>query len=350
MSARETGRSGQKPHQHPVEAVFLRAARAAGRADHRLPTQAADQHQVAGIDRHAEMLDFAADGLDRRRDDVAAVGDGRGAEHDHQFGARFKHLVDGARERRRLVRHAPLGNDGRASGRNARCGDLEGLLNDFRRQSGQQSRNNADLAHSIGRDANDRLGLCGFRHRLVARTAGDRERNDLHSGDHFAFHHRLECRQRGNRHRLVDTVEPVDRVLVEHQHAGRFREQIAAAGEGAVGAHALAFHGRCDVRGRLILRHVARLEPRHHDVLDAGRLQSGDFRRPDQRALLEHEIALADRMHRGSAERVAWGDRAELHAASAFSDFMRSRCVISAMIATAISAGVTAPIAKPIGA
>ena len=86
---------------------------------------------------------------------------------------------------------------------------------------------------------------------------------------------------------------------------GRFGEQIAAPGEGAVGAHALALDGRGDIGGGLILRHVAGFQPRHHDFLDARRLQRGHFRRPDQRALLEHEIALADRMHRGGAERIA---------------------------------------------
>ena len=88
--------AGEQPHQHPVEAVFLRRARAARRAEHRLAAQPADQHQIAGIDRHAEMLDLAADRFDRGRDHVAPVGDGRGAEHDDQLGAGLEHLVDRA--------------------------------------------------------------------------------------------------------------------------------------------------------------------------------------------------------------------------------------------------------------
>ena len=35
MSSRGTGSPASEPHQHPVEAVLLRAARAAGRAEHR---------------------------------------------------------------------------------------------------------------------------------------------------------------------------------------------------------------------------------------------------------------------------------------------------------------------------
>ena len=149
---------------------------------------------------------------------------------------------------------------------------LRVLSTTFGDKSRQQGRHNADLAHLIRRHVDDRLSLPGLADRLVARSGGYGKRYDLHGGDHLAFNHRLERRQRGNRHRLVDAVEPVDRVLVEHQHAGGFREQIAAAGEGAVGAHALAFHGRRDIGRGLILRHVARLEPRHDDFLDPGGL------------------------------------------------------------------------------
>ena len=87
-------KAGEQPHQNPVEAVFLGRARAAGRAEDGLPARLPDQHQIAGIDRHAEMLDASADRFDRRRDHVAAVGDGGGAEHHDQFGAFFQHLID----------------------------------------------------------------------------------------------------------------------------------------------------------------------------------------------------------------------------------------------------------------
>ena len=111
ISSRGTGKAGEQPHQHPVEAVFLRRARAARRAEHRPAARVADQQQIAGIDRHAEMLDAPADRLDRGRDHVAPVGDGRGAEHDDQLGALVEHLLDRLRERALLVRHAALGDD-----------------------------------------------------------------------------------------------------------------------------------------------------------------------------------------------------------------------------------------------
>ena len=159
MSSRVTGKTGEQPHQDPVEAVFLRRTRAARRADDRCALRLADQHQVAGIDRHAEMLDLAAHRLDRRRDHVAAVGDRGGAEHDDQLGAGLEHLVDGALERGRLVRHAALGDDLGAGRRQPRLGDLQRLLDHLGRKPRQQRRDDAELAHFVGRDADHRPGL-----------------------------------------------------------------------------------------------------------------------------------------------------------------------------------------------
>ena len=116
--------AGEEPHQHPVKTVLLGAARAARRAEHRAAVGVADHQQITGIDRHAEMLDMAADRFERRGDHVAAIGDGRGAEHDGQFRAGLEHFVERARQRRALVRHAPLGNDGGAGRRQALGGDL----------------------------------------------------------------------------------------------------------------------------------------------------------------------------------------------------------------------------------
>ena len=82
------------------------------------------------------MFDLAPDSFDCRGNHVAAIGDGRSAKHDHQFGAGIKHLIDRARERSLIMRHAPLGKNGRAGRRNARCRDLERLLNDLGRKPG----------------------------------------------------------------------------------------------------------------------------------------------------------------------------------------------------------------------
>ena len=102
---------GEEPLQDPVEAVLLRRARAARRADDRFAAERTDEEQVARIDRHAEMLDAAAGRFDGGRDHVAPVGDRRGAEDDDQFGLAGRLIGDRPRQRSGLVRHPRLCRD-----------------------------------------------------------------------------------------------------------------------------------------------------------------------------------------------------------------------------------------------
>ena len=125
--------AGEQAHQHPVEAVLLGRAGAAGRAKHRMPLRRPDQQQIARIDRHAEMLDAAANRLQRRGDHVAPVGDRRSAEDDDELGALLEHLAERAGERRTLVRYAPLGDDRGIGGRQPLGGDFQRLLDDLGR-------------------------------------------------------------------------------------------------------------------------------------------------------------------------------------------------------------------------
>ena len=77
-------KSGEQAIQHPVESVLRRRACAARRAEHRAAVELAEEKQIAGIDRHAEMPDPAAGRLDRGGDNVGLVGDRRRAEGDQQ--------------------------------------------------------------------------------------------------------------------------------------------------------------------------------------------------------------------------------------------------------------------------
>ena len=97
MSSRGTGRpaSSRISTQSKPFSFGLRAQ--PGAPSTGCPRGIADQQQIAGIDRHAEMLDPAADCFERRRNDVAPVGDRGGAEHDDEFGALLEHLVERAR-------------------------------------------------------------------------------------------------------------------------------------------------------------------------------------------------------------------------------------------------------------
>ena len=170
-----------------------------------------------------------------------------------------------------------------------------------------------DLANAIGRDADERTGRFCRRKGAIALLGCDRERNDLDRGDHLADDDRLVGGQRRKRDRLVDVVEPIDRPFVHHQHARVLREQIGAAGEGAIDAHPLP-SSRCgDLGSGGVLRDISRLDPRHHDLANARSLQRGDLVRADQGALFQDETALADRMHRDPARGLADRDRAEFH-------------------------------------
>ncbi len=85
--------------QHPVEAVQFRRPGAARQADDGYfrvsRCDASGKDQIAWIDRHAEMIDDAAGSLDRRRDDVAPVGNGAGAGDQQQIGRICQRLADG---------------------------------------------------------------------------------------------------------------------------------------------------------------------------------------------------------------------------------------------------------------
>ena len=216
----------EKPHQHPVKAVFDRRARAARRAQHRHAAGAADQQQIAGIDRHAEMLDRAADLGDRGRDHVAPVGDRGRAEHDHQFGAEAEQFLDRFRQSGLVVRHAALGDDAGAGRRQPLRRHAQGLVDHLWRKPRQQRRDHADLLDDVGR--NPQRDLARDINGRVAQLRFDAERNELYGRDHLAFDHRLEGRERRKGDRFVDTVDAVDRSAIDDQHAGLRREQIGS--------------------------------------------------------------------------------------------------------------------------
>ena len=140
------------------------------------------------------MLDVAADRFQGRRDDVAAVGDGRGAEYDDELGACFKDFIQCTSQRGALMRHPALGDDGGAGRRQPLRGDLERLFDDLGREPRQHRRHHAHLADAIGRDAQQRILNAG--ERGIAGRTGYREGNDFYRRDHLAGDHRLVRRQR----------------------------------------------------------------------------------------------------------------------------------------------------------
>ena len=216
----------------------------------------------------------------------------------------------------------------------------------FGESPGSKCRNNADPLDDVGRDP--QRAAAGRGDRRVPQPGLDPERDQLHRRDHLAFDHRLEGRERRKCDGLVDAVDAVDLFAVHHQHARPAREQIGAAGEGALDIDAIAGHGLRDAGGGRVFGNIAVVQTHHHDFADAGAGQRLDFGRADGGALLEHQRSLAKRMNGDAADRVRRAGRTELHAAASLGS--RSCAVISAMIETAISDGDTAPIGRPIGA
>ena len=64
----------------------------------------------------------------------------------HELGAGLEHLVERARERRGLVRHAPLGDDRAPRGREPIERHPQRLLDHLVGEAGQHGRDDADLA------------------------------------------------------------------------------------------------------------------------------------------------------------------------------------------------------------
>ena len=294
------------------------------------------------------MLDAATDRFDRRRDDVAAVRDRRGAEYKDELGARIERFAERRGERALLVRHATLRDNFGACRRKTLLRDLEGLVDDLRRKARKQRRYNSDLADAVGRDAQERRVLARGGKRSIALRDGNRKGNDLDGRDHLARDHRLVGRQRRKGDGFIHLIEAIDAGLVDHQDACVLRKQIGATGKGTIDAHALAMHSGGDLGGGRVLRDVAGLDARDDNLRDAGLRERSDLAGTDQSALLEDDAVLADGMDGNPALRLRERHCAEFHCG--FSADCRSRAVISPMIATAISGGDTAPISSPIGA
>ena len=89
------------------------------------------------------------------------------------------------------------------------------------------------------------------------------------------------------------------------------------------------------------------------DFADAGLLQLGDVGGRQQMRLAKPLVAGIGRVREDRADRIVDRDRPEFHAASSFlrrpAPRVLSALMISASTATAISAGLDAPISMPIG-
>ena len=208
----------------------------------------------------------AAGRLDRGGDDVGLVGDRRGAEGDEQVGALARAASSSAsRERVRVVRHAHLLDQRRAGGLQPLLEDAPRLVHHRRLQARQRRRREPDLQRPPRRDRQRRRLACAPP--PPPRARGTRERDDLHRRHHAPGLDRREFRQRRDGQARIEAVQRVDRRAVDDEQPGRLRIEVAAAGAGLVEADV---RRRCSTSRhaprRLVLVHVAGLEPRRDDL------------------------------------------------------------------------------------
>ena len=339
-----TGNVRHQALQHPVEAVELGRARAARQADDRLAGDLTQQDQVAGIDRHAELQDLAAAALDRGRDHVAPVDDGRPAHHQHDAGAVAERALDDLAQRGGLVRRAQIDGIAGAHRGQPAVGDGDGLVEQRRLDGGKLGLDQRDLAWPERMEGQHRL-LARDRQAGIERGALDGERDDLDGRRHLVRLHRGVVRQGRERDRLVHLVDGVDLRRIDAQDAARAGIEVDAAGERRLDAQSLGAEQRAERGGGGVLADVVRFEARDRDGAAAAFLDGFDVGGAQDAALLEGDLAVAQRVGQDSAgalfdwefgedHRVGWPWRA---------------AVSCARTETAISAGDLAPMARPAG-
>ena len=182
MSSRVTGMPASSRISTQSKPFSFGRARAARRAEHRSCRSTAPiSIRLPGSTGMPKCSIAPARRLDRGRDHVAPVGDGRRAEHDDKFGAVAQHSAMAPLRARALrAARASRPRSRRPAGARRSCVIFKVLSMTFSDKPGKQGRNDPDLPDPIRRDANERL--CRSRDLQRRRQAlfGHREGNDLH--------------------------------------------------------------------------------------------------------------------------------------------------------------------------
>ncbi len=300
------------PLQNPVEAIDFRRAGAGGNAQHRNTFQSPEHHQIAGIDRHAEMHHLAARRRQRRRDDVAAVDDGRGAEHQDGMTMLRLELADRLAHRGDRVVADDDGDEFAVKSCNP-CAHRRFRLGGQRRLGLRQAGD--DQSHLLVPkrfDANDRL-VADDGQRLGENVTRHREGNDLHCRHHLALLHHRMAGGGGERQAFVQPIERPNPRHIDQRQAMHARMQIGAAGEGGLRRSARTTGHLGDGRSRLVLRHIVGAEPCRENFAYA---RLGDRRhvlRRQHPAFLEHASRMFHRVRQDRALGTAHRNFAEVH-------------------------------------
>ena len=142
--ARSDRQSGYESFEHPIKAVYFGRARAARQPKHHPLRNMAEEQQIAGVDRHPEMVDPATRGDDGRRDHVAPVDDRRRAVDQQDLDPMAHRIADQRRQLGGRVSAALFEAQRAAERRQTALGDLPGLVEDALLQSRQPRLNKAD--------------------------------------------------------------------------------------------------------------------------------------------------------------------------------------------------------------
>jgi hypothetical protein len=159
-----------------------------------------------------------------------------------------------------LLEHEPAAECGEPA-----FGHPPGLVEYALLQPGEACLHKPDRARHKGSNAQQRTtrgrGIDAVRDRLLWRC----ERDDLDRGDHLlGFDHR-EWWQSAERHRLVDQVEAVEPLRIEHQKSPRLGKEIGAAREWRRRLDLRPGCGGSDPPGGLVLADIAGFEPGDDD-------------------------------------------------------------------------------------
>ena len=183
--------------------------------------------------------------------------------------------------------------------------------------------------------------------RTVEHGLGHGEGNDLHRRQHLSRLDHLKAGRRRDGEALVDPVDRVDGRHIDQGQAVRIGIDIGAAGKGFGDHRMRAAHRLCESRRRLVLRHVARLEPGRHHLCQAGFGQLSDVVGTEQPPFLEDAACMPHGMGEHSPFGLIQRHHAEFHFAPP-APCLRAP-VTSAMIDMAISGAPRAPILRPMG-
>ena len=195
---------GDEPAQHPIQAIDFGRAGAARQPQDGAVAEAAQQQQIAGVDRHAEMDDLPARRRDRRRNYIAPIGDGGSTGDQQQI-----HIVqpsDGRLEIGRLMRATPFDRRPAMQPRQPLIGDLECLVEHALLDARQAGLDQANPAGLQGRQTQDRPALAGDGQASVQHEARNGKGNDLDRRRHVAGGQQVEGSKRGQGDRFIHHV------------------------------------------------------------------------------------------------------------------------------------------------